>query len=262
MVNWVVEWHRIKAMSENEEHNIINPNFSINLSKNELDSQRNLHNQDKNIKNTNSAMKAYMKNNFSKNIVMLHSSPLFIIENAVQLLEIPPDKIIATFSNFSLTSNTLLPELPVYLPPIPEDILYYDPLEEMKIIPLSKYTQSRIKISHSDKFFKKRKREMSPIPIDVDDIPDKQRIIINDFSLANSQTSNLRKKSSYPSQLRPPNMPLNSENRKPIWTSDEDDLLMTYLPKYQFNWEFVAQTLTPSIKWVSPLEKKNCMGLF
>ncbi|KAG5513947.1 hypothetical protein PMAC_000569 [Pneumocystis sp. 'macacae'] len=292
MANWVVEWHRMKAITGicinfdlinsytlflgNRKYDIINPNFSTNLSKNELDSQQNLHNQDKkNYGNIDSnIMEINMKNSFSKNIVMLHPSPLFIIENAVQLLEIPPDKIIATFSNFSLSSNTVLPELPVYQPPVPEDILYYDPLEEMMIIPLSKYTQSHIKISHSDNFLKKRKREMSPI--DTDDIPDKQKIIINDFSLSNSrnyihfflfyiifiETSNLRKKSSYPSQLRPPNMPLNSENRKPIWTSDEDDLLMTYLPKYQFNWEFVAQTLTPSIKWVSPLEKKTAWDCF
>ncbi|KAG4305369.1 hypothetical protein PORY_000925 [Pneumocystis oryctolagi] len=275
MANWALSWHKLKAKYKtsiqsnsidshmsplmNEKYSI-NCNFSDSL-KNKENLSQNSHEQDKrNNENIDfDDIESNIKDDFSENIVMLHSSPLFIIENAVQLLEIPPDKIIATFPNLSLTSNIVLPELPLYQPPVPEDTLYYDPLDEMKIIPLSKYTQSHIKITHSDKFFKKRKREMSPI--DTDDTYDKQRTVISDFSLSNSQASTPRKKS-YPSQLRPPNISLNSENRKPIWTPDEDDLLMTYLPKYQFNWEFVAQTLTPSIKWISPLEKKTAWDCF
>ncbi|QSL65571.1 hypothetical protein MERGE_002884 [Pneumocystis wakefieldiae] len=276
IANWIMDWHRSKTRSDicfqpnsnksytpftkNEKYNKIDYNTPFYFSKNDMNLSQNLVNQDKkNIKNRSfSDTESEMKNDSSEKMFTLHSSPLFIIENAVQLLEIPPDKIIATFSNILLASNTVLPDLPVYRPPVPEDTLYYDPLDEMKIIPLSKYTQSHIKISHSDKFFKKRKREAS---IDVDDISDKQRILINEFSLSNSP-STTRKKSIYPSQLRPPSIPLNSENRKPIWTPDEDNLLMTYLPKYQFNWDFVAQTLTPSIKWISPAEKKTAWDCF
>ncbi|KTW31416.1 hypothetical protein T552_00060 [Pneumocystis carinii B80] len=276
IANWIMDWHRLKtksdicfqpnlskpytSLSKNEKYNVIDCNAPFYFSKNDMDLSENLVNKDnKNNKNKSfSDTEFEMKNVSSENIFTLHSSPLFIIENAVQLLEIPPDKIVATFSNILHASNTVLPDLPVYRPPVPEDTLYYDPLDEMKIIPLSKYTQSHIKISNSDKFFKKRKREAS---IDTDDISDKQRILINEFSLSNSP-STTRKKSAYPSQLRPPNIPLNPENRKPIWNPDEDNLLMTYLPKYQFNWEFVAQTLTPSIKWISPAEKKTAWDCF
>ncbi|EMR08882.1 hypothetical protein PNEG_02667 [Pneumocystis murina B123] len=258
IANWIMDWHRLKTRSDV----CFQPNSNksyISFSKNEKYNIIDFNQDKKNNKNKSfSDTESEMKNDSSENIFTLHSSPLFIIENAVQLLEIPPDKIIATFSNILLASNTVLPDLPVYRPPVPEDTLYYDPLDEMKIIPLSKYTQSHIKISHSDKFFKKRKREAS---IDTDDIADKQRIVINEFPLSNS-ISTTRKKSTYPSQLRPPNIPLNLENHKPIWSPDEDNLLMTYLPKYQFNWEFVAQTLTPSIKWISSAEKKTAWDCF
>ncbi|KAG4302776.1 hypothetical protein PCANB_000972 [Pneumocystis canis] len=278
IIDWIIEWHKLKIKSDiciqinsvnshilslkNEKYNMIDHNISFEYSHDEIDLSEKLHNQNQrdNENLDSNDMEPNTKKCSSEDLVVLHSSPLFIIENAIQLLEIPLDNIIATSSNFSLTSNSILPDLPVYQPPVPEDTLYHDPLDEMKIVPLSKYTQSHIRITHSDKFFKKRKRGMSPI--DTDDVADKQRTIINDFSLSNSQISNSKKKSSYPSQLRPPNVPLNLENRKPIWTSDEDDLLMTYLPKYQFNWEFVAQILTPSIKWISPIEKKTAWDCF
>ncbi|KAG5440807.1 hypothetical protein PCK2_000106 [Pneumocystis canis] len=278
MIDWIIEWHKLKNKSDvciqvssvnshilslkDEKYNRIDHNDSFQFFHNETESSQKLHNQnerdneDLDFNNIGSNVKKVSPDN----VVMLHSPPLFIIENAVQLLEIPLDSIIATFPNFFLASNSILPDLPVYQPPVPEDTLYHDPLDEMKIIPLSKYTQSHIRITHLDKFLKKRKRGMSPV--DTENITDKQRAIINDFSLSNSQISNSKKKSSYPSQLRPPNVPLNLETRKPIWTSDEDDLLMTYLPKYQFNWEFVAQLLTPSIKWISPLEKKTAWDCF
>ncbi|WBW73337.1 NuA4 histone acetyltransferase complex subunit Vid21 [Schizosaccharomyces osmophilus] len=75
---------------------------------------------------------------------------------------------------------------------------------------------------------------------------------------------NTKKKRAFaPFTVRPPYPPLATENTPEVtWLPEEDELLLLLLRQYSFNWEFVANRLTPSGLYVPKTERRTAWDCF
>lgn len=189
--------------------------------------------------------------------VMVHSPPLSAVDDTVHVFEMPCDEVYAYLSDsFGRESPSLLMDMPIYGPPIPQDELYADPLDSVPLVNVSKYTQSEVNV------FTGRKRsrfecEDGSGPIKVD--PEHP---------TTSQHSR-RKSTQFDFKIRPPFVPSNIDRRAAdrkdhqiAWTSEADDMLLSLLVEYQYNWDFVSQAMTPSNPVCAIADRKSPWDCF
>ena len=107
-------------------------------------------------------------------------------------------------------------DMPVYTPPSPEDEKYVDVLD-VPLVTLATYSRKRTSEEMEEVIPARRKPQQ--------------------LTLA----------------LRPPYIPPNIDRRdadrkdhRIVWTPESDEMLLTLLSEYQYNWEFVAQSMTPA----------------
>lgn len=189
--------------------------------------------------------------------IMVHSPPLSAVDDSMHVFDLPSDQIYAYQSDAAgRKSPSLLPDMPIYGPPVPDEEVYRNVLDSMPMVNVSKYTQLDLRLPAS----KKRSRstfEDDFVPIEVD------------FEHPTPFQHTRRKSLQVPFTVRPPFVPHNIERRaadrkdhQTVWTNEADDLLLNLLAEYQYNWDFVAQAMTPPNPICAVADRKSPWDCF
>ncbi|EPX70891.1 NuA4 histone acetyltransferase complex subunit Vid21 [Schizosaccharomyces octosporus yFS286] len=134
------------------------------------------------------------------------------------------------------------------------------------IAPISRFALAKTKLKSSC-IHTERKRlfsERDIIPQQSETAITKNKAFENNGVTTESQEENAKKKRAFaPFTVRPPYPPLTTENTSEIvWLPEEDELLLLLLRQYSFNWEFIANQLTPSGLYVPNTERRTAWDCF
>jgi hypothetical protein len=124
-----------------------------------------------------------------------------------------------------------LSDLPIYGPPAP----FNDAIPDYAIVPVSKFACSTVQVAPSKK---RKRREPAPGP-----------------------PAEHRRKTILTLSVRPP-LPPPSGRTSPIWSPELDEALLAHVTEFQYNWDLIANALTPSNMLVAVADRKTAWDCF
>lgn len=189
--------------------------------------------------------------------VMVHSPPMSAVDDSMHVFEMSQDEVYAYLGDLTgRSSPSLVPDMPIYGPPLPEDNLCEEAYNVTPLISISNYTQNEVRITPSIKR-NRTEYEAENSNVELDQDPP-------------TASQHSRRKSTIPTlAIRPPFIPHNIDRRtidrkdhQITWTSEADEMLLNLLSEYQYNWDFVAQAMTPSTLVCAIADRKSAWDCF
>jgi hypothetical protein len=199
------------------------------------------------------------------------------IDDLPAIFDLPPDEIYAIVNDLPKTDGSSLPQLPIYGPPTVTHELYRNPIDELPIVPISKFCLEKYVVKVAEWEPPKRSyRQTTPEQSDgLLEISKEVQVEAGpSFAPAGSGTapSNLpnsldaahaSRRRSLALVIRPPPPPTHwSEQKPPPWTPEEERMLLQSAKDNLYNFELVASTLSFPGTSASDLEKRSAWECF
>lgn len=199
------------------------------------------------------------------------------IDDLPAIFDLPSDVIYATVSDLPKKDGSSLGQLPIYGPPTVTNEPYRNAIEEMSIVPISKFCLERYVIPVS-RWQPPNKHYRHTTPEEMDEAPEISAEVqvesIPTFAPAGAgnnlasllikadSTLPYRRKSSA-IMIRPPVPPTHyHEQKAQPWTPEEEQLLLQSAKENLYNFDLVASTLAFSGSSISDLEKRSAWECF
>jgi hypothetical protein len=199
------------------------------------------------------------------------------IDDLPAIFDLPSDVIYASVSDLPKKDGSSLGQLPMYGPPTVTNEPYRNAIEEMSIVPISKFCLERYVIPVS-RWQPPSKHYRHTTPEEMDEEPEISAEVQveslptfapagagnNLASLLMKADSTLpyRRKSSA-IMIRPPVPPTHyHEQKAQPWTPEEEQLLLQSAKDNLYNFDLVASTLAFSGSSISDLEKRSAWECF
>lgn len=177
----------------------------------------------------------------------------------------------------SLDINALFPDLPLYDAPNPDDNEpYVDEAEQGRVTMISRLMSSRPPALDfgplsSQVVYLKRKRDLSHVDMEMDDFDEEDARIIKIEAKPLNAIAGTEPPRIVPALFQPrknkdaPTTPI----RRPtppgaqalknvvVWTADEEDLVMSLIKPYQYNWDLIAELYNAMRGPMIPSERRT-----
>ena len=180
----------------------------------------------------------------------VQSPPLSTIDDSAHVFQLGSDEVCAYLPEVGDGQPTsgVLASLPVYRPLIDREEEWIDPYEALPLITTSLYATTPVQVRPA----KKARRTLADLDRDDGDGEP-----VTDVSTSRRRPAHLGL------QMRPPLPPHNFEARqKATWTAELDEHLLAMLSEYGYNWDLIAQALTPANVLYSTSERKTAWDCF
>jgi len=199
------------------------------------------------------------------------------LDDLPAIFDLPPDVIYASVNELPKRDGTSLPQLPLYGPPVLTDEPYRDPIDDLPIVPISKFCLERYYVpvqswEPPNRHYRQRTPEY---PEEISDISREVQVeAIPTFAPAGNGIFNLigfiNFAEATPTRRRPPTLVIRppappthwSENKSSPWTPEEERMLLQAAKDNMYNFELVASTLAFSSSSVSDLERRSAWECF
>ena len=195
------------------------------------------------------------------------------LDDLPAIFDLPSNAIYASVNELPKKDGSSLSQLPLYGPPTLTDEPYHNPIDELPIVPISKFCLERYVVPVTEWRPRNRHYRQST-PEHPDDMLDVSREVqveaIPSFAPARTGrhrldfllivvdlTQALRRRSSA-LVIRPP-APLNhwNDQKSSPWTPEEERMLLQSAKDSHYNFDLVASSLAFSGSSVSDLEKRS-----
>lgn len=200
------------------------------------------------------------------------------LDDLPAIFDLPSDVIYASVNELPKKDGSSLAQLPLYGPPTLTDEPYHNPIEDLPIVPISKFCLERYVIpiaeweppnrhyrqttpEHPDDMLDvSREVQVEAIPtfaparIGTDDI---------DFRLIMVEPIQAPRRRSSALIIRPPAPPNHWNDQRPSpWTPEEERMLLQSAKDNHYNFDLVASSLAFSASSVSDLERRSAWECF
>jgi len=199
------------------------------------------------------------------------------LDDLPAIFDLPSDVIYATVNELPRSDGTSLSQLPLYAPPVVTDEPYRNPIDDLPIVPVSKFCLERYYVPVKSWEPRNRHyRQMTPESDDemldisrevqVEAIPTfapagNGKVHQNEILIIAEAAPTRRRPS--PIVIRPPAPPTHwAESRSSPWTPEEERMLLQLAKDNMYNFELVASALAFCISSVSDLEKRTAWECF
>jgi Myb-like DNA-binding domain len=200
------------------------------------------------------------------------------LDDLPAIFDLPSDVIYATVNELPKKDGSSLSQLPMYTPPRLTEEIYHNPIEELPIVPISKYCLERY-IVPVGKWEPPNGRYRLSTPEHPDDVLEISKEVqveaVPTFAPAGTGTrliyislicidpSHGNRRRSSAIIIRPPAPPTHwTDQKPPPWTPEEERLLLQSAKDNFYNFELVAATMSFPGSSVSDLEKRSAWECF
>lgn len=199
------------------------------------------------------------------------------LDDLPAIFDLPSDVIYASVNELPKKDGSSLSQLPLYGPPTLTDEPYHNPIEDLPIVPISKFCLERYVVPITE-WAPANRHYRQTTPEHPDDMLDVSREVqveaIPTFAPARIGTDHLdfclivieptppRRRSSAIA-IRPPAPPSHWNDQKPCpWTPEEERMLLQSAKDNHYNFDLVASSLAFSASSVSDLERRSAWECF
>ena len=194
------------------------------------------------------------------------------------IFDLPSDVIYATVHELPKKDGSSLSQLPLYGPPTVTDDLYHNPIDELPIVPISKFCLERYVVPVAN-WEPPNRNYRHTAPDDVDEMSDISREVqveaLPGFAPAGAgmffyrwlltveDAAHSSRRRSSMIVIRPPPPPAHwTEQKSSPWTLEEEHKLLQLAKDNQYNFDLVASTLAFPGSSISDLEKRSAWECF
>ncbi|EEB05757.1 NuA4 histone acetyltransferase complex subunit Vid21 [Schizosaccharomyces japonicus yFS275] len=176
-----------------------------------------------------------------------------IAGDAVRLFEAASsDEPLVTISNpqimFALNS------VPLYAPPDPSNDSYINTVDQFPFVPLSRFSLAKTKLKSECNLLPRKRSQHLP------ELHSKQ--FRGEVIESEEFNEHRRKRIHFILTIRPPCPPFKRDSSEASWSPEEDELLLSLLNRYSYNWDFVSRLLTPSGLYITAKERRTAWSCF